>query len=128
MGTKFTTEVSRCTVTEGNFGTLEGGVLLDFCFLEPRQVGRSPRSIELDILFPFLVWTLGFWPTKGVASSKTYTPSSSSIPLATPFSLFSFMVANPMLKMTKLVILKKKKKKKREEMDDTYFDEWSPLE
>ena len=38
---------------EGNFGTLGGEVLSDFCFLEPRRVGRSPRSTELDIPFLF---------------------------------------------------------------------------
>ena len=38
------------------------------------------------------------------------------------FSLFSFMVANPMVKKTML------KKKKKKGMDDTYFNEWSPHE
>ena len=39
---------------KGNFGTLEGEVLSDFYFLEPRRVGRSPMSTELDIPFLFL--------------------------------------------------------------------------
>ena len=34
-GTKFTVELSRSTVVGGNCGTLRGGVLSDFCFLEP---------------------------------------------------------------------------------------------
>ena len=55
MGTKFTAKASRCTIVKGNFGTLGGGVLPDFCFLEPRRVGRSPRSTELDIPFLFPV-------------------------------------------------------------------------
>ena len=55
MGTKFTAKASRCTIVKGNFGTLGGRVLPDFYFLEPQQVGRSPRSTELDIPFLFPV-------------------------------------------------------------------------
>ena len=52
-GTKFTDGSSRSTIGGVNFGTLRKRVLPDFCFLEPRRLGRSPRSIELDM--PFIV-------------------------------------------------------------------------
>ena len=62
-----------------------------------------------------------------MASSKTCTSSSPLVTLAMSFPLFSFMVANPILKRTKLVIYIYIYIKE-EEMDDTYFDNWSPLE
>ena len=83
-------------------------VLLGFCFLRPRRLGRSPRSTELDIVFLFLVWTVGFWTTEGVVSSWIWTSSS---PLVAVFSLFSIMVAIPMTKKTKLKKEKEKRKK-----------------
>lgn len=86
-----------------DLGNLGGGVLPNFYFLEPWGVGRSPRSTELDIPILFPAWTPGFWMTKGVTSSKTNTSSSPLITLATPFPLFSFIVATPMLERTKLV-------------------------
>ena len=64
-----------------------------------------------------------------MASSKTCTSSSPLVTLAMSFPLFSFMVANPILKRTKLVIyIYIYIYIKEEEMDDTYFDKWSPLE
>ena len=106
MGTMLIIGSSKSTVGEVNFGTFGRGFLLGFCFLEPRRLGRSPRFTELEIVFLFPVWTAGFWTTKGVVSSWTWTSSS---PLVTAFSLFSFIVAIPMAKKTNLG--KKKKKK-----------------
>ena len=71
MSTKFTAGLSRSTVVVGSFRTLGGGVLPGFCFFEPRRLGRSPRSILLEILFLFLAWTTGFWTANGASSSWT---------------------------------------------------------
>ena len=81
------------------FWNLGKRILLGFCFLGPWRLGRSPRFTELEIVFLFPVWTAGFWTTEGVVSSWTWTSSS---PLVTDFSLFSFMVAIPMAKKTNL--------------------------
>ena len=117
----FTTESSRSTIAVRRFGTLGGGVLLGFCFFKPRHLGRSPRSTELEILFLFLAWTASFWTTSEAASSWTWTSSSPSVPLAMPFPLFSFIVANPLMKKTK--VNKNLKKKSDEKM----MNEWTTL-
>ena len=113
MGTTLITGSSKSTAGEVNFGTFGRGFLLGFGFLEPRRLGRSPRFTELEIVFLFPVWEAGFWTTEGVVSSWTWTSSS---PLVTAFSLFSFIVAIPMAKRTNLGLKKKG-------VDDTYFVE-----
>ena len=104
-GTTLITGSSRSTVWEVNFGTFGGGFLLGFGFLEPRRLGRSSRFTELEMVFLFPVWEEGFWTT-AVVVSWTWTSSS---PLVTAFSLFSFIVAIPMTKKTNLGLKKKKK-------------------
>ena len=115
-GTTLITGSSRSTVWEVNLGTFGGGFLLGFGFLEPQRLGRSSRFTELEMVFLFPVWEEGFW-TVGVVVSWTWTSSS---PLVTAFSLFSFIVAIPITKKTNSGFKKKKKKKEKKE-------EWTTL-